>query len=323
MPQSTGQSNDSKAKPTPKVDAKTRRTKNNRSDKPVMLCPEPFCPEWIREDDLIRHLAWHKGLGRPSATADSTGRMRKGHLRNDLRKGKARAQLESLGAVQAARQTPPTWKSSYWPKSQQLEPRPRRAPLQSAVQATATVPHPGAAVSQASSNQYKEGRCEKCGRIMPASYIPHHLKEDCTGRVGAEARLPFRLLPPGAWGIDQILEYFRTEQQGWLAGRTVDEERLRRIERLNPRQRILGTTGYKGYVLFVLAWWSAVVLESPVERNATYILWDDWRGMLQLTKSELCLRPNCRRTIHTARSFSRVIAELEAHRTLPVPEMQT
>ncbi len=158
---------------------------------------------------------------------------------------------------------------------------------------------------------------------MPASYIPHHLKQDCTDRVGEEARLPFRLLPPGAWGIDQILEYYRTEEQGWLAGRAVDEERLRRIERLNPHQRSVGTTGYQGYVLFEFSWSSAVVLECPVEGNATYILWDDWRGMLQSTKSELCLRPNCRRIIHTGKFFGRVIAELDAHRASPVPEMQT
>ena len=285
----------------------------------MKLCPEPFCPEWIREDDLIRHLAWHKGQGQPSATANSTGRVPKAHPRTDLRKGKARLQLESREAVKAARQTPPTWKSNYSLKSQQLDPQPLRAALQSAVKARTTVPHPAAAVSQASSNQHKEACCEKCGRIMPASYLPRHLKEDCTDRVKAEARLPFRLLPPGVWGIDQILEYFRTEAHGWLAGRTVDEERLRRVERLNPRQRSVGTTGYQGYILFEFAWSSAVILECPVEGNATYILWDDWRGMLQLTKSELCLRPNCRRTIHTSRSFGRVIAELEQHRTSSVP----
>jgi len=147
----------------------------------------------------------------------------------------------------------------------------------------------------------KEDQCPHCHWIMPAGYLPVHLKESCPARrPGTIARLPFRLLPPGVCDVDRILDYYRGEASHWLDGRAVDEGRLRRIiERLNPSRRCEGTEGHLGYILFEFPWSRAVVLECPVEGNATYILWGEWRGMLQLTKAELRLMPNCLRVIIT------------------------
>jgi hypothetical protein len=160
-----------------------------------------------------------------------------------------------------------------------------------------------------------QGRCEICNLVVGSGYLPDHLKQYCPGHPPKTVmRLPFRLLPPGEWGIDQILDYYRTEAHHWLAGRSVDEERLRRIDRLDPSGRSVGTTGPLGYALFEFRWTSAVVLECPVEGNATYILWDDWRGMLQLTKGELRQKPNCERIIHRDRSYGKVIQALNRHK---------
>jgi len=157
----------------------------------------------------------------------------------------------------------------------------------------------------------QEGRCEVCHRIMPSSYLPFHLESDGPGHPRTRVILPFRLLPPGVWGAGHILEYYRNEACRWLGGRSVDIQRLERIERLNPNRRSVGTRRHLGYILFEFVWSRAVILECPVEGNATYILWGDWHGLLQLTQSELCLKPNCMRVIRTDRSFGRVIAALD------------
>jgi len=80
--------------------------------------------------------------------------------------------------------------------------------------------------------------------------------------------------------------------------------------------------GYDGYILIEFSWSGAVLLECPVVGNATYILWGDWQGMLQLTKDELRLKPNCMRVIHTKNSFNKVAAALEAERAGRAPTMR-
>lgn len=154
---------------------------------------------------------------------------------------------------------------------------------------------------------------------MPSGYLPHHLKRDCPGRPGIAAHLPFRLLPPGAWDVDHILEYYRNEARHWLAGRSIDNERLVRIERLKPRRCSVGTEGYRGYILYEFPWSRAVVLECPINGNATYILRGDWYGMLQRTKSELRRNSTCLRVIHTCKSFGRVIDALDGQKPGTAP----
>ncbi len=120
--------------------------------------------------------------------------------------------------------------------------------------------------------------------------------------------------------MDQILEHYRNQVRRYLAGRIVDRERIRRIDRLNPSRWATGTMGYDGYILIEFSWSGAVLLECLVVGNATYILWGEWKGMLQLTKAELCLKANCLCVIHTENSFNKVEAALAAERNgIPLP----
>jgi hypothetical protein len=135
-----------------------------------------------------------------------------------------------------------------------------------------------------------------------------------SGRPGITAHFPFRLLPPGVWDVDHILEYYGNEARHWLDGRSVDNERLVKIGRLKPSRCSVGTAGYLGYILYEFPWSRAVVLECPITGNATYILWGDWQGMLQLTKSEMRRSSTCVRVIQTCRSFGRVIDALDGQK---------
>jgi len=162
----------------------------------------------------------------------------------------------------------------------------------------------------------KEDCCDICHRILAPGTLPDHKKSRCPERPesGAEdgvSHLPFRLLPPGVWDVNHVLEYYRNEARHWLGGRILDNERLRKVERLNPSHRSVGTDAHLGYILYQFSWSGVVVLECPVVGNATYILWDDWRGMLRLTKSELRSKTNCLCIRHTDRSFGRVRAALD------------
>ena len=100
-------------------------------------------------------------------------------------------------------------------------------------------------------------------------------------------RLPFILLPPGTSDMQHVLDYYRGLSRDFLAGRRIDWSRLEKIESLGPNRRRIGRDSKIGYVLFEFPYSDRVVLECPIEGNATYILWGDWERMARLTKAEI------------------------------------
>ena len=95
-------------------------------------------------------------------------------------------------------------------------------------------------------------------------------------------RLPFTLLPPGTWDIRQVVEHYhqiaRHDVNGWNA-RDLDPTRLEKIARLRPVRCYVGKDSWTGYVVFEFSHTKQVVLECPIEGNATYVLSGDWRRM--------------------------------------------
>ncbi|NJN90207.1 MAG: hypothetical protein HC878_07390 [Leptolyngbyaceae cyanobacterium SL_5_14] len=159
-----------------------------------------------------------------------------------------------------------------------------------------------------SSNNYPIEKCPKCDS---ESDRPHSLRfKPVCGKcrtdlpdpykIGEEVwwyennipvkRLAFELLPPGSWGIDDVIAYYHREAAYFptdLVGQTIELERLSKIKKLNPKECYVGTNLWLGYVVFTFDYTSKVVLECPIEGNATYVLLGDWQSMVKYSKQEL------------------------------------
>lgn len=110
-----------------------------------------------------------------------------------------------------------------------------------------------------------------------------------TGAVLVE-KLPFELLPPGSWDVDQIIEHYRQESDHFptdLRSRRIQWDRLKAVGSLKPVRCYIGTELWLGYVLFEFMHSARVVLECPVEGNATYIISGEWKGIVAYSKSHL------------------------------------
>ncbi len=63
--------------------------------------------------------------------------------------------------------------------------------------------------------------------------------------------------------------------------------RLEKIASLSPVRCYIGKEAWHGYVVFEFKNAGRVVLECPIEGNATYVLSGDWKIMVNHTKAEL------------------------------------
>jgi hypothetical protein len=106
-------------------------------------------------------------------------------------------------------------------------------------------------------------------------------------------RFPFEILPPGAWRLEDIIDYYKRASQNprWeYAGKTVEWERLEQIQRLQPEQLHLGKDGWYGYVVFTFEWTRRVILECPIKPNAIYVINGPWDELGRHSKRELLTR---------------------------------
>jgi hypothetical protein len=62
---------------------------------------------------------------------------------------------------------------------------------------------------------------------------------------------------------------------------------LEQIKALKPVRCYIGKDSWLGYVVFEFTHSASVVLECPIEGNATYVLSGDWKAMVGHTKAEL------------------------------------
>lgn len=169
-------------------------------------------------------------------------------------------------------------------------------------------------------------QCRFCECWVKQQEMDRHLKRNCPHSLGNEggqtsaqdlkaglgtipvAKLSFRLLPPGSWNISHVVDYYSTEAQLWLGSREIQPERLRKLISLNPARCYVGTELWVGYILFEFTWCKAVVLECPIEGNASYIILGDWKKLAGFTKRELLNRfsRNCTRVVHKGEWLPRV-----------------
>ena len=136
--------------------------------------------------------------------------------------------------------------------------------------------------------------CPKCGVKVYADRMELHFSNYCppvdTPPRIATHHLPFRVLPPGTWDINQVIAHYRRMLRDFSTGphkRDFDQSRLERIRSLDPVECWTGTDAWSWYHVFIFAKSDRVVLECPFQGNATYVLWGDWKQMVSHTKAEI------------------------------------
>jgi hypothetical protein len=178
-------------------------------------------------------------------------------------------------------------------------------------------------------------QCKYCGCWIVDGGMPRHLKRSCPDVASSRAsrptltdastefrdlptvQLPFRLLPPGTWDVTQVIKHYQTEAQAWLGSRQIQAHRLHELKTLQPSKCYVGTELWLGYILFEFAWSTGVVLECPIEGNATYILSGPWQQMLRRTKAYLRTRfaSDCTKVVHKGDWLVRVWETLDQNAT--------
>jgi len=149
--------------------------------------------------------------------------------------------------------------------------------------------------------QLKEQHFASCDSSEEEVLLPSRIAET----------FPFELLPPGEKEVWEAIERKSRQSHAHsysFNGRWLDRDRFRQIELLNPVAHYVGDKSWLGYVVFEFAGTSNVVLESPFEGNAVYILPASWRSIIRLNKAEIrneyeYLRP---RVFHTGNWLRRV-----------------
>jgi len=136
--------------------------------------------------------------------------------------------------------------------------------------------------------------------------IGSHLEDDLPLEY-----LPFELLPSESYGVNELISHLQREmskQPHSYRERAIDSTRLIQIKTLMPDMCYIGTEEWGGYILFEFTSKDKVILECPIEGNATYILSGDWNQMVKHSKYHL--RKNytdrCMRIIHKGNWLDRV-----------------
>jgi len=103
-------------------------------------------------------------------------------------------------------------------------------------------------------------------------------------------RLAFELLSPGTRDIDDVIQHYRAQARNRpdvYSDRVIDYGRLEALKKLRPVKCYVGKELWDGYVVFEFGQTRHVVLECPVEGNATYVLTGDWKRMVGHSKAYL------------------------------------
>ncbi len=145
-----------------------------------------------------------------------------------------------------------------------------------------------ASVNDARSRQY-EGAMKHWSRQTGLKRrivwnLRHRLDQD-------SGKLPWTLLPKSQMGnTGRRLELDRLRVR--YPGETIDESRLHFARSLGPIDEYEGRDGWDGYHAFLYSRGRrkgavSVLLESPIEGNAAYVLGQNWEKLSRLSKADL------------------------------------
>jgi hypothetical protein len=158
--------------------------------------------------------------------------------------------------------------------------------------------------------------CNQCGHLIREDAMVLHYENNHSEPVKGNSRglpdtnFPFELLPAGTWEFRHALEYgynrLRSPHGYW--DQRFDQGRIDSMKLLNPNLTHIGRKAWSGYAVYEFSYSKRVVLECPIEGNATYVLSGDWKKMISLTKAEVRRGHTGRltRIFHTVNWLSRV-----------------
>jgi hypothetical protein len=102
-----------------------------------------------------------------------------------------------------------------------------------------------------------------------------------------DLEFPFELLPVGEWPVSRVMGYFSVNGDDLFKDKgKYQPSRLEDIFKLHPTTYWKGKeqTRMHGYLCFKFEASNKVVLECPYYGNAVYIVWGDWKKIVQLDK---------------------------------------
>lgn len=137
--------------------------------------------------------------------------------------------------------------------------------------------------------------CATCGiRVRPEAMNRHianyHSAEILMQSGPIVERLPFDLLRPGKWDLNDLKGHLRQEcakRSAFEHDLEYEPHRLEQIMAWNPTKCFVGSASWSGYVVFEFGDCAGVVLECPYRGNASYVLFGDWRNMVRKAKWEV------------------------------------
>ena len=138
-----------------------------------------------------------------------------------------------------------------------------------------------------------EKLCPECRLLVhPAAMKQHMLDRHAQPKLPdiKTAQVSFVILPAGHdWDYRTVFEHYqRLSRSHNFEHNVIDWTRIEKIQKhLKPKLKSFGVGGWFGYAVYEFPYTKRIVLECPIEGNATYILWGDWHNKIQLTKGEL------------------------------------
>lgn len=118
--------------------------------------------------------------------------------------------------------------------------------------------------------------------------IADHLKNDIQHLISGDLqprveKLWWRFLPPGEDGINVLANAIENLHKKDPELR-IDEARIHFAQALKPSHIFVGEDEFQGYFAFVFEQTQRVLLDNPIEGNAAYVFFKDWKELSRFPK---------------------------------------
>lgn len=212
---------------------------------------------------------------------------------------------------------PPVKQPSYWDKCKEMDFRQLRGFIDDSLEELSELSSEGRPRSK---NEFMGLWKMLCGKILSTRHYEIvdrvHVYIERTfapGAVSRTRRVPWRILPPGELSLDNVFQHY-DELQRLNPHIRYERDRIIKAYSLDPKEVVLGSAEFEGYIAFIFAHTKRVLLECPVYGRAIYVIDSDWESLSKLTKKDLLDHHDATKIVHRGDWFWRVKQELETGR---------